>query len=83
MSKRTGQPPTHGKIAVSTLPKQHAKKHLAAMTASMNEVHDYGAHGEGQSSRGSFASGGASGADYSTTSTGGNGDTDCVGPSEY
>jgi hypothetical protein len=75
--------PKHGVISVTTLPKHHAKEHLAAMTASMAEVHDYGAHGEGQSGRGSFASGGAEGSSYSTTNTGGTADTDSAGPCEY
>ncbi|MGA7770461.1 MAG: hypothetical protein WCA27_30035 [Candidatus Sulfotelmatobacter sp.] len=74
------KPPRHGAISVTTMPKRHAKKHLAAMTASMSEVKDYGSHGTGFSSQGSFASGGASGADYQTTSTGNTGDADSGGP---
>ena len=88
MSPRSGKPPAHGVISVTTLPKVHARKHLAAMTASMNEVHDYGAHGEGQSSRGGFSGSGVSGsaasnAEYSTTNVGGTADSDSQGPSEY
>jgi hypothetical protein len=62
MSKRSGRPPIHGQIVVSTLPKVHAKKHLAAMTASMAEVKDYGSHGDiGQSCQGRFTGSGMSG----------------------
>ena len=75
--------PQHGVIKTKTWKREHAKRHLSAMTASMNEVHDYGSHGDiGQSSEGGFTgsgmSGGASGADYSTTSTG-NTDTEAEG----
>lgn len=55
---------------------EHAKQHLSAMTASMSEVHDYGSHGTGFSSQGAMSPGGASGADYQTTSTGTTGDAD-------
>ncbi|MGA2647042.1 MAG: hypothetical protein ABSF15_20205 [Candidatus Sulfotelmatobacter sp.] len=50
MSRRTGKPPAHGQISVSTLKIEHAKRHLASMTASAAEVRDYGGHsvtGEG------------------------------------
>jgi hypothetical protein len=83
MSKRSGRPPIHGQIVVSTLPKGHAKKHLAAMTASMSEVKDYGNHGTSFSSQGSFSSGGASGADYQTTSVGDTPDSDSAGATGY
>jgi hypothetical protein len=56
------KPPRHGQIKVSSLPMKHAKAHLAATTASIVEVHDYGARGMGFSSQGSFSPGGASGA---------------------
>jgi hypothetical protein len=88
-------PPKHGDISVSTLPKQHAKKHLAAMTTSMAEVKDYGGHGggpetgirlpgdAGQSSQGDFQQSGAAGAQYTTTNVGSDvGDADS-GPSGY
>jgi hypothetical protein len=81
---RTPQPPRHGVIKVSSMKPEHARRHLAAMTASMSEVHDYGSHGTGFSSEGSFASGGgAAGADYQTTSTGNTGDSDSMGPTGY
>jgi len=80
-------PPRHGVIKVTTLPHQHAKRHLAAMTAAMSEVKDYGGHGIGESSGGDFTgsgmSGGASGADYTTTPTGNTGDADSGNPSGY
>lgn len=90
-----GKPPEHGAISVTTMPKRHAKKHLAAMTTSMAEVKDYGGHGggpetnirlpgdTGQSSQGGFQQGGAAGAEYSTTSTGNTGDSDSGGPSGW
>jgi hypothetical protein len=77
------KPPKHGQIRISTMRPEHAKKHLAEMTASMSEVHDYGAHGTGFSSQGGFQSGGASGADYETTSTGNTGDADSGGPTGF
>jgi len=81
-------PPKHGDIRVATLSLRHAKRHLAAMTASMAQVKDYGAHGIGESGAGDFTgsgmSGGASGnADYTTTSTGNTGDADSGNPSGY
>jgi len=87
MRKRSAQmskPPKHGEIKTSTRKVGHAKKHLKAATASMAEVRDYEAHGEGQSSRGAFTgsgmSSGASGADYQTTNVGGTADADSGGP---
>jgi len=86
MSRTKNQPPQHGVIKTSTWKSQHAKQHLANVTASMAEVKDYGSHGDiGQSSQGGFSgsgmSGGASGADYTTTSTGNTGDCDSGSPS--
>jgi len=73
-------------IKIATLPHKHAKRHLAAMTAAISEVKDYG-HGIGKSSGGdltrSGASGGASGADYQPTSVGDTPDADCQGPTWY
>jgi hypothetical protein len=85
MALMANQPqlPKHGDISVTTLPKHHARKHLAAMTASMAEVHDYGNHGTGYSSQGGFQQGGAAGADYETTSTANTGDSDSGGPTGY
>ena len=76
-------PPKHGDISVTTLPKHHARKHLAAMTASMAEVHDYGNHGTGFSSQGGFQQGGAAGAEYTTTSVGDTPDADSQGSTGY
>lgn len=80
--------PRHGDIKVSTLPIKHAKRHLSDMTVSMNEVKDYGSHGDiGQSSQGGFTgssmSGGASNAEYTTNSADNMGDADSMGPSDY
>jgi hypothetical protein len=78
--------PKHGIIRLggpNAMKVHHAKRHLAAMTASMSEVHDYGNHGTGFSSEGSFSSGGASGADYETTSIGNTGDSDSMGATGY
>ena len=89
MSRTKSQPPEHGVIKTNRWKAEHAKKHLASMTASMSEVKDYGSHGDiGQSSQGGFTgsgmSGGASGsAEYETTSTGNTGDCDSGGPSGY
>ena len=70
----------HGVIRVNTLKVSHARKHLAAMVASASEVQSYGGHSvTGQASGGSFASGGASGSDYQTTSDGTTGDADSSG----
>ena len=72
------KPPRHGQIRISTMRPEHAKKHLADMTASMSEVHDYGSHGTGFSSQGGFAP--AAGADYTTSSADSVGDVDSGGP---
>jgi hypothetical protein len=51
------------------------------MTASAAEVADYGGHSvTGEGSQGSFASDGAAGEDYQTSSTGNTGDADSGGP---
>ena len=73
--------PKHGVIKTTTLKREHAKARLTASTAAMddvvryhrgvdenNETKDFGAHGTGFSSRGSFQQGGAAGADYQTSS---------------
>jgi hypothetical protein len=78
-----GQQPRHGVIRVSTLKPEHARQHLATITASMAEVKDYGSHGTGFSSQGGFQQGGAAGADYETTNTGNTGDADSGGASDY
>lgn len=79
MASKTGKPPRHGDIRVGGGMKiEHAKRHLAELTASASEVADYGGHlVTGEGSQGSFASGGAS--DYSTTNVGGTGDADTGG----
>jgi hypothetical protein len=82
-SSRKPQPPTHGQIIVSTMKPEHARRHLAAMVSHANEVKDYGSHGTSFSSQGAFSTGGASGADYQTSSTGNTGDADSMGPTGY
>ena len=82
------KPARHGQIKTSTWKVEHAKKHLSSITASMNEVKDYGSHGDiGQSSCGGFTgsgmSGGAAGADYETESVGDTPDADSQGPTGY
>ena len=73
---KTGRPPRHGDIVVTTLPKVHAKAHVAMMTASAAQVRDYGGHSvTGEGLQGGFSSGGG-GSDYSTTSTGNTADAD-------
>ena len=49
------------------------------MTTHINEVADYGGHGT-FSAQGGFSPGGASGADYQTTSVGDTPDSDSQGP---
>jgi hypothetical protein len=74
----------HGLIRVTTLKPEHARQHLAAMTTSAAEVRDYNTGGvTGQNSQGAPSQGGASGADYQTTSTGNTGDADSGGASDY
>jgi hypothetical protein len=57
------------------------------LTQHAREVKSYGGHPgfevTGQSSKGAFSPGGASGADYSTTNTGNTGDADSQDPSGY
>lgn len=73
-STKTPGPPRHGRIiagAQGRMTATHVKKHLAELTASAAEVRDYGGHSAtGYSSQGAFAQGGATGADYQTTSVG-------------
>jgi len=76
------QPPRHGVIRVSTMKVEHAKNHLAAMTAAAGEVRDYGA-ATGYSSQGAMSPGGAGGADYETTSVGDTPDADSTGATGY
>lgn len=83
-SNKKAQPPKHGVIRVSTLKFGHAKRHLASMTASAAEVRDYGGHSvTGEGSQGAFASDGAAGADYQTSSTGNTGDSDSRGATGF
>ena len=62
-------------------------KHLAELTQHAQKVKTYGGHPgfevTGQSSEGAFSPGGASGADYGTTSTGNPGDVDSQGSTGY
>jgi transcription elongation factor len=84
MGARKAQPPKHGDISVSEMPLKHMRKHLRQMTADASQVRDYHTGGvTGQGSQGSFQQGGASGADYQTTSTGSVGDADSGGASGY
>jgi hypothetical protein len=59
----------------------HIRKHLAELTEHANEVKDYGGHGTA-CSQGGFSPGGASGADYQTTSADSAGDSDSRGQTE-
>lgn len=81
------KPPRHGVIQVSTMKPKHMKQHLDLMTEHLQIAKDYGAHGAGYSSGGgligSGMSGGASGADYTTTNEGLVGDSDSTGPTGY
>ena len=78
------QPPRHGVIRVSTMKVEHAKQHLSTMTASATEVRDYGGHAAtGFGSQGAMSPGGASGADYETTSVGDTPDADSTGATGY
>src|ERR1700751_2094450 len=57
-----GAPPKHGVIKTSTWKVGDAKKHLAQMTQSMQDVHDYSSHGDiGQSSQAAFTGSGMRG----------------------
>jgi hypothetical protein len=60
----------------------HVRKHLAELTAHVNEVKDYGCHGTAFSSQGAMSPGGASGADYQTSSDS-TGDSDSTSPTGY
>ena len=73
----SSQPPRHGQLSLTTWKPTHAKKHLAAMVKSGQEMADYhapnattdyGSHSTGYSSQGAFSAGGAAGADYETSS---------------
>jgi hypothetical protein len=89
-SSNIPSPPKHGRVtagAPGQMGREHLKKHLAQLTQHTKEVQAYGGHPgfevTGQSSQGGFATGGASGADYQTTSVGNTGDSDSGGPSGY
>jgi len=80
------QPPRHGRViagAVGGMTARHLRQHLAELTAHANEVRDYGCHGTGFSSQGAMSPGGASGADYQTSSADSTGDSDSTGPTGY
>jgi hypothetical protein len=78
------QPPRHGVIRVSTMKVEHAKQYLSTMTASATEVRDCGEHAAtGFGSQGAMSPGGASGADYETTSVGDTPDSDSKGATGY
>jgi hypothetical protein len=82
-SSRTSQPPRHGRViagAPGAMTALHLRRHLAELTSHANEVRDYGCHGTGFSSEGGMSPGGASGADYQTTSADSAGDSDSGGP---
>jgi hypothetical protein len=89
MSKqKLPQPPRHGPVVSSggqhSMPVKGLKAHLAQLTSHVHEVAQYGGYeATGQSSQGGFATGGANGGDYQTTSTGNTGDCDSGGPSGY
>ncbi len=82
MSTTKPQPPKHGQIKLGAGMKiEHAKKHLAMMTEGAAEVRDYGGHDvTGQASQGAMSQGGASGADYATSSVDSD---DSGGPAGY
>lgn len=83
MRKSSGLP-KHGQIKVSTMKVSHAKAHLTLMTQGAAEVRDYGGHAAtGCSSHGAMSPGGASGADYQTSSADNTGDSDSTGPTGY
>jgi hypothetical protein len=57
---------------------------MTELTVSAEAVRDYGGHSAtGYSSQGAMSPGGASGADYQTTSVGDTPDTDSAGPTGY
>jgi hypothetical protein len=85
-SNKTPQPPRHGRViagAPGGMTATHLRKHLSELTAHANEVRDYGCHGTGFSSQGAMTPGGASGADYQTTSADSAGGSDSAGPTGY
>ena len=80
------EPQRHGRViagAPGGMTAKHLRKHLTELTAHANEVRDYGCHGTGFSSQGAMSPGGASGADYQTTSVGDTPDADSAGPTGY
>jgi hypothetical protein len=79
------KPPRHGQIKVATMKPEHMKQHLAQMTASASEVADYHRGGEvtGQFSGGAMSPGGASSANYQTSSADSVGDADSQGSTGY
>jgi hypothetical protein len=82
----TPPPPRHGRIiagAPGAMTATHLRKHLAELTAHVNDVRDYGCHGTGFSGQGAMSPGAASGADYQTTSAESMGDADSAGPTGY
>ena len=89
MSKeKMPEPPKHGRVISSagqhSMPVKHLQRHLSELTAHVREAAQYsGYEVTGQSSQGGFATGGASGADYQTSSTGNTGDSDSQGPTGY
>jgi hypothetical protein len=84
-SSKTAQSPRHGRViagAPGAMTAKHLRKHLAELTAHVNEVKDYGGHGTA-CSQGALSPGGASGADYQTTSVGDTPDADSAGATGY
>ena len=82
----TPQPLRHGRViagAQGAMTAAHLREHLNELTAHVNEVKDYGCHGTGFSSQGAMSPGGASGADYQTTSADSAGDSDSAGATGY
>jgi hypothetical protein len=81
------KPPRHGVIKTSTMKPAHMKQHLDLMTEHLQITKDYGSHGIAYSSQGGLTgsgmSGGAGGADYTTTNEGLVGDSDSQGPTGY
>ncbi len=73
--KTNFQPPQHGQMkrgGQMPMTKAAMQEHMANHEEHTNATADYGGHGVGDNSRGEFSQGGgASDADYTTTSTGG------------
>jgi len=85
-SSKMPQPPRHGRViagASGAMTATHLRQHLAELTAHANDVRDYGCHGTGFSSQGAMSPGGASGADYQTSSADATGDSDSAGATGY